>query len=111
MIGTHLRRKRDRATFRVVGRDGGHWVIAPDDFGSPLSVSELEIRELYEVIGDEPDTAGVEPSAHVAGRSAEEQAGYETLAAQSFEAFAASKRKRTGSPALTPEQVFSRDDS
>ncbi len=104
MIGTHLRRKRDKATYRVVGRDGGQWILAPDTFGSAVSASELEIRELYVVIGEEPETPAVEPAAEIAGRSRDEQAGYEALAAQAHEAFTATMRKRTAPPALTPEE-------
>jgi hypothetical protein len=104
MIGTRLRRRRDKTTFRVVGRDGGQWVLAPDVFGSPLAASELEISELYAVIGEDAKTPSVEPATRVVGRSASEQAGYEALAERSYEAFAAAREKPTAPPALTPEE-------
>lgn len=104
MLGTHLRRKRDKETFRVVGRDGGQWVLAPDVFGSPLAASELEIRELYAVIGEDAETPPVEPATRVVGRSASEQAGYGALAERSHAGFVASRAKSSVPPGLTPEE-------
>lgn len=82
MIGCSLKRKRDRQTFRVVGRNGGHWVLAPVEHGPAIEVSPLEASELFSVAGDAPEAAEVAPvEAAVFGRSAGEQASREALAA------------------------------
>lgn len=83
MVGCTLKRKRgDRATFRVVGRRGSMWVLAPVEHGPAIEVSPLEASELFSVAGDAPEAAEVEaPEVSVFGRSAGEQAGREALAA------------------------------
>lgn len=82
MIGVALKRKRDRAVFRVVGRDGSCWVLAPESHGPAISVSTLEASELFTVVGDGPQTFAVEsPEVTVFGRSAAEQSAREALAA------------------------------
>ena len=104
MIGTTLKRRRDRALFRVVGRDGGQWVIAPERFGPALSASELELRELFGVVS-EPDAPAPAPtpSARVLGMSDAEAAGRELLRAQMERQAATRARSPQG---RTPEEVF-----
>ena len=98
-----LRRRRDRALYRVVGRDGGQWILAPEEFGPAISVSELEIRELYAVVS-EPDAPAVpEPAVRVIGQSDAEAAGRERLCA-TMERQAANRA--TSPQGRTPEQVF-----
>lgn len=102
MIGTELKRKRDRAVFRVVGREGSMWVLAPlAAFGPAITASPLEAETLFTVSGD---AAEVEPPAAevaVAGRSATEQVGRERLAAAHVEATA-----HKPVPGLSPEEAF-----
>lgn len=83
MVGCTLKRKRgDRASFRVVGRHGSMWVLAPLVHGPAVEVSPLEASELFSVVGDAPEVAEVAPVETVVfGRSAGEQAGREALAA------------------------------
>lgn len=110
MIGTRLRRRRDKAAFRVVGRDGGQWVLGPEAFGSAISVSELEAREWFAVVGEPVESPIPEPTVTVAGRSADDQAGYEALAEQAIDRFAASLEPSASSE-LSPEQIFRKLDS
>ena len=104
MIGTTLKRKRDRALFRVIGRDGGQWIIGPDEFGPAVRTSELEIAELFAVVSEsDAPTAAPEPSVRVLGMSDAEAAGRERLRAQ-MEQQAASRARSPQGP--TPEEVF-----
>ena len=105
MVGTVVRRKRgDRALFRVIGRDGGQWVIGPEEeFGPALNVSELELRELYAVVSASDAPAAPEPSVRVLGMTDTEVSGREHLRAQMARQAAGRAREPQG---RTPEQVF-----
>lgn len=103
MIGTVLRRRRDRALYRVVGRDGGKWVLAPEEFGGAISASELEVRELYAVVSEPDAPAAPEPAVKVIGQSDTEAAGRERLRATMERQAAGRARSPQG---RTPEQVF-----
>lgn len=104
MIGTVVRRKRgDRRSFRVVGREGGQLVLGPLEHGSAVTVSELELRELF-TVEDETVMTHATPTPQavaVAGRGAGEQAAWEALTAE----FVASATRNRPTPP-TPEEVF-----
>lgn len=88
MIGVELKRKRDRALFRVVGREGSHWVLAPLAHGPAITVSPLEIEALFAVAGRVGEVEQVAAEGAVAGRSEAEQFGRERLAVAHGEATA-----------------------
>lgn len=103
MLGTVVRRKRgDRRAFRVIGRDGGQLVLGPVEHGPAVTVSELELRELFAVEG-EPMATHATPMQAVAGRDAAEQAAWEALTAEFVQSIATA-RSRPMPP--TPEEVF-----
>jgi len=103
MIGTVLKRKRDRALYHVVGRDGGQWVVAPETFGGAISVSELELRELYSVVTEAGSDAAPTPAVRVLGQSDAEAAGREAMRQRMEQQI----RNRAPSPrGRTPEDVF-----
>lgn len=103
MVGATLRRKRDRALYRVVGRDGGQWVLAPETFGGAISLSELELRELYAVVTEADSDAAPTPAVRVLGQSDAEAAGREAMRAQMEQQIS----NRAPSPrGRTPEDVF-----
>jgi hypothetical protein len=103
MIGTVLRRRRDRAVFRVVGRDGSHWVLGPERFGPSLSVSELEIRELFSVVSEAEAFEPVAPAIVPDGMSVAEAARWDAMRATVEREYAAAM---TAPPAPRPEDVF-----
>lgn len=111
MLGTKLRRRRDRREFRVIGCNGrGHWVLGTEPFGPAITASDLEISALFTPTGAAPERTPTEAVMNVAGRTGDEQAGYEALSDQAYERFAASLGKPIRSDAPTPEEAF-RDES
>ncbi len=80
MISARLKRRSDKTTWRVVGREGSMWSLAPEKFGPTIAASPLEVADLFTVVAEAP-AAEIEPTTRVAGRSDRDQAGYEALAA------------------------------
>lgn len=106
MLGARLRRRSDRAIFRVTGMDGGQWVLSPEDFGPAIAASPLECSELFTVLADFGTPEQPKPQRRVFGRSDGEQAGYEALAAAHAEAL---DSPREPAP-LAPEEAFAAAD-
>lgn len=103
MIGTVVKRKRDRAVFRVVGRDGGQLVIAPVEHGGALAVSELELRELFSVVNEAEAHPQPRPTVTPLGMSEREAAGRESLRADLERQATMRARQPQG---RVPEDVF-----
>lgn len=106
MLGTVVRRKRgDRRSFRIVGREGGQLVLGPLEHGPAVSVSELELRELFTVEAEAPATHATPTpqTGAVAGRAAGEQAAWEALTAEFVRSISAA---RTRPMPPTPEETF-----
>lgn len=104
MTGIELKRKRDRKLFRVVGREGSMWVLAPVDYGPAITASPLELATLFSVEGGGTEVEQVAARVAVAGRSEAEQVGRERLAAAHVEA--ASQKP---APLPSPEESFAKE--
>lgn len=101
MIGLEIKRRRDRKHFRIVGKDGSMWAAAPLDHGPVLSLSTLEVSELFAVVGGTRDDEQPRPEIAVAGRAEAEQIGRERLAAVHSAGLA-----EKPVPSLSPEESF-----
>ena len=102
MLGARLRRRSDRAVYRVTGTEGGHWVLSPEDFGAAVLASPLECSELFVVLGDFDTPEQPQAQTSVFGRGNDEQVGYEALHAAHV---AALNAQRAPLPPA-PEEVF-----
>lgn len=104
MVGAVVRRKRgDRQTFRIVGRDGNRWILGPVDFGPAVTASELELSALFAVVSEPEAVVPQRPQRPTLGYTADEQAAREALAAEHVRSIST---PRNGPTLPSPEDVF-----